>query len=163
MARAVRRDEHKMHAFVRFREVGRERKNLAITSPGSSRSITSSRLAAPFFAKPFRRHGVVDPDTRCSARIGTGDVVSFTEGVSQSRRRQPKTGWRKPGGSYYASIFNPARLKVKAMQNEMPKKYWRNLPEASLIKPSDRKCRNVRPSAMIANVRERNRTSRRNG
>ena len=39
--------------------------------------------------------------------------------------------WR----SYYASIFNPARLKVKAMQTEMPKKYWRNLPEASLIKP----------------------------
>ncbi|TIV03003.1 MAG: uracil-DNA glycosylase, partial [Mesorhizobium sp.] len=29
--------------------------------------------------------------------------------------------------------FNPARLKVKAMQKEMPKKYWRNLPEASLI------------------------------
>src|SRR3954468_19530182 len=26
MARAVRRDEHKMHAFVRFREVGREHK-----------------------------------------------------------------------------------------------------------------------------------------
>src|ERR1700678_1997326 len=36
---------------------------------------------------------------------------------------------------YYASIFNPARLKVKAMQTEMPKKYWRNLPEASMIKP----------------------------
>jgi DNA polymerase len=39
--------------------------------------------------------------------------------------------WR----TYYASIFNPARLMTKAMQTEMPKKYWRNLPEASLIKP----------------------------
>lgn len=39
--------------------------------------------------------------------------------------------WR----SYYASIFNPARLKVDAMRAEMPKKYWRNLPEASLIEP----------------------------
>jgi DNA polymerase len=37
--------------------------------------------------------------------------------------------WR----TYFQSIFNPARLKVKAMQAEMPKKYWRNLPEASLI------------------------------
>src|SRR6201999_4515314 len=37
--------------------------------------------------------------------------------------------WR----TYYASIFNPARLKVKAMQSEMPKKYWKNLPEADLI------------------------------
>src|SRR5262249_26222550 len=35
----------------------------------------------------------------------------------------------------YASIFNPARLKVKAMEKEMPRKYWRNLPEAGLIKP----------------------------
>jgi DNA polymerase len=39
--------------------------------------------------------------------------------------------WRR----YYATIFNPARLKVKAMSTEMPKKYWRNLPEASMIKP----------------------------
>ena len=35
--------------------------------------------------------------------------------------------------TYYASIFNPARLKTKAMQSEMPKKYWKNLPEAVLI------------------------------
>jgi len=37
--------------------------------------------------------------------------------------------WR----TYYANIFNPARVKVRAMQAEMPKKYWRNLPEATLI------------------------------
>ena len=37
--------------------------------------------------------------------------------------------WR----TYFSNIFNPARLKVKAMQSEMPKKYWKNLPEASLI------------------------------
>ena len=37
--------------------------------------------------------------------------------------------WR----TYYRSIFNPARLKVRAMQSEMPKKYWKNLPEAELI------------------------------
>lgn len=39
--------------------------------------------------------------------------------------------WR----TYYASIFNPARLKVAMMQSEMPRKYWRNLPEATLIQP----------------------------
>ena len=37
--------------------------------------------------------------------------------------------WR----SYYASIFNPARLKVGAMLSEMPRKYWKNLPEAQII------------------------------
>ncbi len=35
--------------------------------------------------------------------------------------------------TYFRSIFNPARLKVKAMQAEMPKKYWRNMPEARAI------------------------------
>jgi uracil-DNA glycosylase family protein len=35
--------------------------------------------------------------------------------------------------SYFASIFNPARLKVAMMKSEMPVKYWRNLPEAELI------------------------------
>ncbi|HEY6631679.1 MAG TPA: UdgX family uracil-DNA binding protein, partial [Rhizobiaceae bacterium] len=35
--------------------------------------------------------------------------------------------------TYYENIFNPARLKTKAMQKEMPRKYWRNLPEAPLI------------------------------
>ena len=37
--------------------------------------------------------------------------------------------WRK----YYASIFNPARLKVGAMLKEMPRKYWKNMPETALI------------------------------
>jgi DNA polymerase len=39
--------------------------------------------------------------------------------------------WR----TYYSSIFNPARLKVGAMLKEMPKKYWRNMPETSLVQP----------------------------
>ncbi|MBV8589372.1 MAG: UdgX family uracil-DNA binding protein [Acetobacteraceae bacterium] len=37
--------------------------------------------------------------------------------------------WR----SYYASVFNPARLNPRAMASEMPRKYWRNLPEAAAI------------------------------
>ena len=37
--------------------------------------------------------------------------------------------------TYYRSIFNPARLKLGAMQKEMPKRYWKNLPEAPLIEP----------------------------
>ena len=36
---------------------------------------------------------------------------------------------------YFASIFNPARLKPHAMRAEMPKKFWPNLPESRLIAP----------------------------
>ena len=35
--------------------------------------------------------------------------------------------------TYYANIFNPARIKLNAMRSEMPKKYWHNMPEAALI------------------------------
>jgi uracil-DNA glycosylase family protein len=39
--------------------------------------------------------------------------------------------WR----TYYSSIFNPARLNTAAMRVQMPVKYWKNLPEATLIRP----------------------------
>ncbi len=131
MAKAVRRDEHKMHAFVRFREVGRENKSHFVAWFEPEHHIVA--LAAPFFASRFADMpwSILTPD---ACAHWDGHVISITEGVSKSQAptedRLEET-WR----SYYASIFNPARLKVKAMQTEMPKKYWRNLPEASLIKP----------------------------
>src|SRR5690349_17887509 len=131
MAKAVRRDEHKMHAFVRFREVGRESKAHYVAWFEPEHHIVE--LAAPFFARRFADMpwSILTPDV-CAH--WDGHAVSITEGVSKSQAptedRLEET-WR----SYYASIFNPARLKVKAMQTEMPRKYWRNLPEASLIKP----------------------------
>lgn len=129
MAKAVRRDEHKMHAFVRFREVGRESKSHFVAWFEPKHHIVE--LAAPFFASRFADMpwSILTPD---ASAHWDGHAISITEGVSRSEApaedRLEET-WR----SYYASIFNPARLKVKAMQSEMPKKYWGNLPEASLI------------------------------
>ncbi|MDQ3231906.1 MAG: UdgX family uracil-DNA binding protein, partial [Pseudobdellovibrionaceae bacterium] len=44
---------------------------------------------------------------------------------------------------YYASIFNPARVKLKAMKAEMPTRYWKSMPEtqqiAKLLADSDRR------------------------
>jgi probable DNA metabolism protein len=131
MVKAVRRDEHKMHAFVRFREVGRERESHFIAWFEPEHHIVE--LAAPFFMRRFAdmAWSILTPDV-CAH--WDGHTVSFTPGVSKAdapaEDRLEETWLR-----YYASIFNPARLKVKAMQAEMPKKYWRNLPEASLIKP----------------------------
>lgn len=146
MAKAVRRDEHKMHAFVRFREVGREQKAHYIAWFEPEHHIVE--LAAPFFARRFAEMpwSILTPDV-CAH--WDGHSVSITPGVAKAEAptedRLEET-WRR----YYASIFNPARLKVKAMQNEMPKKYWRNLPEASLIKPLIAGAGRT-ASAMIAN------------
>lgn len=147
MARAVRRDEHKMHAFVRFREVGREHKAHYVAWFEPEHHIVE--LAAPFFARRFADMpwSILTPDL-CAH--WDGHAVSITPGVAKAEAptedRLEET-WRR----YYASIFNPARLKVKAMQNEMPKKYWRNLPEASLIKPLIASAERS-TSAMIANA-----------
>ena len=35
--------------------------------------------------------------------------------------------------TYYASIFNPARVKIGTMLKEMPRKYWKNMPETALV------------------------------
>jgi DNA polymerase len=60
-----------------------------------------------------------------------GEVLTLSDQPAQKPDIRDATDdlWR----TYYTNIFNPARLKVKAMTAEMPKKYWKNLPEAELI------------------------------
>jgi len=53
--------------------------------------------------------------------------------------------------AYYASTFNPARLKIGMMVSEMPKKYWRNMPETALV-PDLIAAAQRRESGMIANA-----------
>lgn len=130
MAKAVGREVHKMHAFVRFREVaddGGEPHYVAWFEPAHP----VVERGAPFFARrfPSMRWSILTPH-RCAH--WDGEALRFTAGVPRSAA---PTGdalealWR----TYYASIFNPARLRPGAMRAEMPKRYWRNLPEAALI------------------------------
>jgi DNA polymerase len=119
-----------MHAFVRFRRVGmREDREQYVSWFEPDHRIV--RLAAGFFQRRFTGMdwSILTPD-ECVHWDGTR--LQFTPGVERSAAPEPdelEELWR----AYYRSIFNPARLKVKAMQSEMPKKYWANLPEAELI------------------------------
>jgi len=127
LAKAVRRDIHKMHAFVRFREF--DGRFVAFFEP--EHHIV--RRAANFFVNRFTnmRWSILTPELSIH-----WDGATLTEGPGATRADAP-TGdpleemWK----AYYASIFNPARLKVGAMLKEMPKKYWRNMPETSLVQP----------------------------
>lgn len=131
LAKAVDRDQHKMKAFVRFREIGREPKSRYVAWFEPAHHIVEA--TAPFFARRFAdmAWSILTPDV-CAH--WDGHAISITPGVPKtdapSEDRLEET-WL----TYYTSIFNPARLKTKAMQSEMPKKYWKNLPEAALIKP----------------------------
>ncbi|MGO1164839.1 UdgX family uracil-DNA binding protein [Brucella sp. C7-11G] len=129
MAKSVGRDIHKMHAFVRFRELaetGLRRRFAAwfepehnIVEPGSS-----------FFAKRFADMDWVIATPRLTARFEAGRLSYHPGGTRpDSSEDATETLW----GTYFANIFNPARVKLNAMRSEMPKKYWKNLPETRLI------------------------------
>lgn len=130
MDRSLRRDVHKMRAFVRFREVsGADGAPWFVAWFEPEHRIVARN--APFFVDRFAgmRWSILTPD-QCAH--WDGQELRFTPGVPRSAAPSEdgvETLWR----TYYASIFNPARVKVHAMQSEMPKKYWRNLPEAELI------------------------------
>ncbi len=139
MAKSVRRDRHKMTAFVRFKEVApaEPQADGAAGRPTYLAWFEPEHhilaLTAPFFVERFGAMDwtIVTPDARA-----TWNGTTLMLGPGGSRDDVPaedatEDDWR----TYYTNIFNPARLKVDAMKREMPVKYWKNLPEASLIAP----------------------------
>ena len=132
MARSVRRDMHKMTAFVRFREIADEDGGEAYIAWFEPEHFIVERVSS-FFVKRFSamRWSILTP---WRSLHWDGAQLHLLAGASQAQAPSEdamEAYWR----TYYANIFNPARLKVKAMKAEMPMKYWRNLPEASLIAP----------------------------
>ena len=155
MVKTVRRDLHKMKAYVRFREVTvpdaagsrprpsqveralRDGDHFNVMSPWFVGWFEPSHYiveaVAPFFVRRFTgmKWAILTPD-----RSASWDGKALSLGPGATRADAPDDDaledlWR----SYYASIFNPARLKLASMQGHMPKKYWKNLPEAELIAP----------------------------
>ena len=138
MARVVRRDMHKMTAFVRFRP---------LTAPTDDGGGTPSVLhvawfepghhiveaTAPFFARRFAQMpwAILTPER--SARWN-GQQLAFGPGAQKSDA-PPADANERLWLTYYENIFNPARLKLAMMHKEMPRRYWKNLPEAVLIQP----------------------------
>ncbi len=122
LAKEVRRDEHKMHAFVRFREFGKRNDTRFVAWFEPDHHVVE--IAAPFFERRFgdMAWSILTPDL-CAHWDGCKTV--FTPGAikNDAPSSDPLEDiWR----TYYANIFNPARLKIRAMQAEMPKKYWKN-------------------------------------
>jgi uracil-DNA glycosylase len=153
MAQAVRRDAHKMKAFLRFREVpGEPDAFVAWFEP--AHDIVDR--VAPFFARRFAgmRWAIVTP-----RRSVWWDGAALAFGAGGVRADAPADDaqdalWK----TYYANIFNPARIKLDAMRAEMPRKYWKLMPETTLI-PSLVRDAGARVDAMAA--REAQATRRR--
>ncbi|AQS92220.1 uracil-DNA glycosylase [Gluconobacter albidus] len=134
MIRQNRQDCHKMTAFVRFRElpaqVGGEgsgrRRFLAWFEP---QHHILERIA-PFFSKRFTDMDWMILTPRGSICWDGKDLAYSSEPCEQP---ELDDGFGDLWDTYYASTFNPARVRTKAMRREMPGRYWKNLPETRLI------------------------------
>lgn len=130
MVREVERDVHKMHAFVRFRKV-RDAQGQEIFVAWHEPAHLVVERATPFFARRFAsmRWSILTPD-RCA--YWDGQRLEFGPGLTRAQapdRDETEELWK----TYYRNIFNPARIKLGAMTAEMPKRYWRTMPETALI------------------------------
>ncbi|TWA85221.1 DNA polymerase [Azospirillum brasilense] len=137
--KAVRRDIHKMHAFLRFRALppappgpdGGER-YIAWFEP--DHHIVEA--VAPFFVERFESmvwtiltpKGSLHWDRQ---RLITGPPAERPDALAHDRFADDRfaEGWQR----YYESTFNPARVNPTAMRAEMPRKYWANMPETAAI------------------------------
>lgn len=179
LCKAVRREVHQMHAFVRFRPVA-----LADALHDGSGPLHVAwfepqhhivHAVAPFFVGRFSnmRWAILTPQACLRWWPQAPSVAALADhGIAPQQALQPLAGrpgvlsWG-PGASadaappadagealwltYYAHIFNPARLKVATMCREMPRHYWTHLPEAQLITPLVQAA-HARSAAMLASA-----------
>lgn len=129
MVKQVRRDAYKITAFLRFREIKHDNESYFVAWY-EPEHYTLERVM-PFFQTRFKnmKWSILTP---YRGAHWNGEDLVFEDNPDPSlypKDDRVEAQWLK----YYASIFNPARLKKTAMLAQMPKKYWHNMPEAALI------------------------------
>ena len=129
MRKAVARDIHHMHAYLRFHRVRNEGSERFVAWFEPQHFILDE--AVPFFVSRF-------PSFEWSILTPIGarhwNLHALTcGGPAQKPDLSAQDDFENAWIDYYRSTFNPARTNVKLMQAEMPKKYWANMPEAAAI------------------------------
>ncbi len=129
LADEVRREIHRMHAFVRFRKVtaGDDDHYIAWFRPDHH----ILHEAVPFFADRFRsmRWSILTPE---ESAHWDGKELSFTAGVPRKEAPQEdelESLWR----TYYGATFNPARVNLNLMRQHAPQRYWPQMPEMETL------------------------------
>ncbi|WP_151632029.1 UdgX family uracil-DNA binding protein [Noviherbaspirillum aerium] len=130
MVKTVHREEHRMHAFLRFRE--------------RPQDAGDPRFVAWFEPEHDVLHDAAEHFSRRMGRT-TWLIATPRGNASWDGSRLhfgPPGNTRVEHGddigealwlAYYRSTFNPARLNTDAMEMHMPVRYWKNLPESRLI------------------------------
>jgi uracil-DNA glycosylase len=125
MREEIARDVHHVHAFVRFRRLERDGDEWFVAWYRPDHPVM--RIAAPFFAERFAamRWAILTPD---ESAYWDGSRLRFGPGIE----RDPVDNGDELEGlwsTYYRTTFNPGRLNVDLMRQEMPSRFWSKLPE----------------------------------
>ena len=130
MVKTIRRETHKMNAYLRFRE-----RPEAAGAPQFVAWFEPEHDVLPQVAVHFsRRMG------QTSWMIGTPQGTMLWDGEHMAAGPPVMQGpvdiddageamWL----TYYRSTFNPARLNVRVMQGHVASRYWKNMPEGALL------------------------------
>ena len=154
LEKTIGRDLHKMKAFVRFREVPGSKDHFVAWFEPEHQILD---LVAPFFMRRFAgMHWAILTPYRSAS--WNGEALAMGEGALPSDAPDADASeamWQ----TYYANIFNPARLNPRMMRQEMPQKYWKNLPEAhglpGLIRDAGARVRDMAARAAQAPAKPR--------
>lgn len=136
--KGVRREAHHLHAFLRFRPSPLQANDSAdgpefVAWHEPAHDILHS--ASPHFADRLGAHRWL---------IATPDDGVYWDGTTLHYQRPCPAHWQQLAQieddegqalwlAYYGSTFNPARLNRGVLENNMPVRFWKNLPEGPLI------------------------------
>ena len=130
----VKRDEHRMHAFLRFRRVERA------SEDGEPESFVAwyapehhiVALAAPHFARryPSLRWVILSPQ---ASAVWDGTTLRF--GAGAPREAAPNTDeLEELFRAYYGAIFNPARVNPALFEKHVPRRFQQEMPEITTVR-----------------------------
>lgn len=131
--KAVRREAHHLHAFLRFSPLNTKNAPDYIAWFEPAHDILLS--ASMHFAERMGMHSwlIATPN---DAVLWDGQVMHYTN-ACPAHWRQLAQGAQDPGvelwKAYYESTFNPARLNRDVMRSNLPVRFWKNMPEGPLI------------------------------
>jgi DNA polymerase len=130
MAKAVRREEHDMHAYVRFRE-----RPEAGGAPRFVAWFEPVHEVLPQVSRHFaRRMGAATWMIATPGATVMWDGVTLHTGPAVMRGAADiEDAGEAMWLAYYRSIFNPARINADLLRSHIPSRFWKNLPEGAIV------------------------------
>jgi DNA polymerase len=130
MVKAVRREEHDMHAYIRFRERPAEAGPPRFVAWYEPQHDVLPQVAEHFISRMGKISWMIA--TPEASVLWDGQTLHNTGPLVNKAEDLEDTGealWL----TYYRSVFNPARLNQSVMQQHIPSHRWKNLPEGKIV------------------------------